>query len=314
MVAFLLAFALAIAGIVRRDETVLLNFLWTGVGVGLFAGIVAEVTNSRAEAARKEHEAREAEEQRRRAELQRAIRGVVQLCTEAQDAALSLPVILAESEGNLDHAEDEFNDGLYSPFWEAIEAATAQMVRVEQLVNLIDERRLRHAKEIQSLGTLAPTFSVGVDVLPDARGTRDRLRQLYRRAQRNPDFASIYEQRRIASKLDRTNAILVAGFNTLGQAIEILGDRTVAAVEKLGDSVDVRLGDIQSALESAATAAAEQRSQLQAELTRSSEAEATVVGQLRRDAEKRSEHEHATRRMLDNIQRRRRPGIWDPTA
>jgi DNA anti-recombination protein RmuC len=114
----------------------------------------------------------------------------------------------------------------------------------------------------------------------------------------------VYEQR-------RTNAILIAGFSSLGQAIEHLGDRIVTAISGLAVSLDCRLASLESSLESTANAAAEQSAALRAELQRSTGVNEAVLGQLRQDAEARTESERLALRMLDNIQRRRKPTMWE---
>jgi len=257
--------------------------------------------------------AKAAEAQRQREELQLSVNAVCRLSSEAQSAALFLPTLLAETETDLDRAETEMEEVCYSPFWEAVEDATAKLNSFDQWLVLIEDRKTRYTSQNRQLGDLAPVFSLGMAILPDPARTQGRLTALYRRAQKSPDFANIYEQRRIAAKLDKTNAILVAGFNSLGQAIERLGDRTVDALQGLGRDLDFRLGSIESSLECAAAAAAEQRSALIAELERSNQKSDNVLQQLRQDADNRSEHERAARSMLDNIQRRRKLTITDPS-
>ena len=114
----------------------------------------------------------------------------------------------------------------------------------------------------------------------------------------------VYEQR-------RTNAILIAGFSSLGQAIEHLGERIVTAISGLAVSLDCRLASLEASLESTANAAAKQSATLRAELQRSTGVNDAVLGQLRQDAEARTESERLALRMLDNIQHRRKPTMWD---
>lgn len=247
--------------------------------------------------------------QRQQAELQRRIFAIRQLCSEAQSAALSLATILAAVHLCLDRAEAALIKPRFSPFWEAVEDAAAKLNLFDQGLHLIAGRKALHQQQSTELGILAPMFSLDDVILPDPASTHSRLLELYLRAQENPDFANIYEQRRIAAKLDKTNAILVAGFSSLNDAIQGLGDRLVVGIADLQASVDFRLGSIQSSLESAAAVAAEQRSAVLAEIRQSGDTEARLLQQLRQDAENRSEHERAARRMLDNIQRKRRPTI-----
>lgn len=227
--------------------------------------------------------------------------------TEAQGAALSLSTVLAAGELDLDRADEELAEGLYSPFWEAMEDATAKLHSFDKLLHLITARKALHLQQCETLGKLAVPFSLGVAILPDPSPTHDRLRVLFRRAQKDRYYANNYEQRRIASKVDQTNAILVAGFSSLGDAVQRLGDRVSDSIRDLQATVEIGLGSLQSSLENAAEAAVEQREAMLTELRSSRGAEESVLHQLRQDADRRSVHEREARKMLDNIQRRRKP-------
>jgi hypothetical protein len=264
--------------------------------------IEAEAAAENARRAR-ERERREAEAAAKAAAQCAALARLRQLGAEAQNAAIALPIILGGAEMALDRAQDELRARLFSPFWEAVEEATMQLAILNQMLMLIEERKTAYHAQAAELDG-CPAFSLGVSVLPDPGATQRRLISLYREAQSNPDYAKIYEQR-------RTNAILIAGFGSLGQAIERLGDRAVGAISGLAASLNYRLVSLESSLESAATAAAEQSAALRAELQRSNEAEEAVLATLRQDAEARSESERLALRMLDNIQRRREPTMWD---
>ena len=213
-----------------------------------------------------------------------------------------MPVVLAQAEIALDRAEEQLHIGRYSPFWEAMEEATRQLSAFEDDVRLIESRRSTHQVQARQLTSAAPPFSLGVSVLPDPAATHKRLVMLYNQAQLNPQYALVYEQRRMST-------ILLAGFSSLGQAIEGLGDRTIDAITHLRTAVDCRLVSIESSLEASATAAAKQDAALVEEMHCVAKTDADVLGQLRQDSLLRSEHERVARRMLDNIQRRRKPPI-----
>src|SRR5206468_312018 len=69
--------------------------------------------------------------------------------------------------------------------------------------------------------------------------TTDRLKAVVRKAQRNIQFATIYEQR-------KTNKLLVAGFQHLAQAIDGMGHRITSSINGLGDQISAMsasLGD-----------------------------------------------------------------------
>jgi len=233
-----------------------------------------------------------------------ALARLAQLAAEAQAAAGSLPIILGDAEITLDRAHDELRSLLPSPFWEAMEEVVASLNTFQQALSVIDTRRSAYLTQAAQLGSSVPEFTLGVSVLPDPAATHSRLNRLYREAQALDRFPIVYEQR-------RTNAILITGFRSLGQAIERLGGRIVDEISSLAASLDCRLVNLESSLESSATAAAEQGAALRAELQRSHGVNDAILGQLRQNAEASSESERLALRMLDNIQRRRKPTIWD---
>jgi hypothetical protein len=273
-----------------------------GVVIVHFARLEAAEEQLRRDAALREAEA----QRERELELTR-LRELRQLCLEAQETALSVPAVLAGADLDLDRAEHELDEGLYSPFWEAMEDATAQLNRFDQGLQYIASRRSLHAEKGKLLGTRAEVLTLSDVLLPDPEPTNSRLRALYRRAQKDGQFANIYEQRRIAAKVDQTNAILIAGFTSLGDAVQRLGDRITETIQNLSETMDVRLGDLQESLESAVAAAAIQREALLKEARDSRGLQESVLHQMRKDADRRSEHEREARQMLNNLQRRRDP-------
>jgi hypothetical protein len=233
-----------------------------------------------------------------------ALARLAQLAAEAQAAARSLPIILGDAEITLDRAHDELRSLLPSPFWEAMEEVVVSLNAFQQALSVIEASRSAYLMQAAQLGSGVPEFTLGVSVLPDPAATHSRLNRLYREAQALDRFPMVYEQR-------RTNAILITGFRSLGQAIERLGGRIVDEISSLAASLDCRLVNLESSLESSVTAAAEQSAALRAELQRSHGVNDAILGQLRQDAEASSESERLALRMLDNIQRRRKPSIWD---
>src|SRR5271157_5468206 len=129
-------------------ETALLALVALGIVVTILVLLVAR---SRREQERLERERLEREQlERKRLERERervrlraeavaaravALAKLKQLIAEAQGAAGSLPIILGEAEIALDRAQDELRSGLYSPFWEAVEVATAKLDVFHQMLS-----------------------------------------------------------------------------------------------------------------------------------------------------------------------------------
>jgi len=248
--------------------------------------------------------ARVAEAAARAAAREAAMARLRQLTAEARSAACSLSITLGEAEIILDRAEAELTSQLPSPFWEAVEEALAKLRAFQQALWVIRENGTAYATQAAQLEGDVPEFALGISVLPDPAATHQRLNRLYRKAQAIPHFSIVYEQR-------RTTATLIAGFRSLGQAIERLGARIVAEIGSLACSLDCSLASLESSLECSAAAAAEQRAALHKEIQSAADSNEALRCELREGAEARSETERLALRMLNNIQHRRKPGIFD---
>ena len=235
---------------------------------------------------------REREEQARRvAEQQRALAvRLNDLVSDSTRTAATLPNLVRSAETTIDLAEQEFEDGAFAPFWDAVEQAANKLASFEATIQKLIQNSSFYTGEAPKLQTPPPPFQLGLETLPDASHTANRMRAVVRRAQKDFHFATIYEQR-------KTNQLLVAGFSTLGHAINELGDRLDSSLERLASSVSIGISDLASDITSAQE---RMTSKLSAELELSREQAAT-------DSEAQREHERKEEEMLDNIQRRRRP-------
>ena len=190
------------------------------------------------------------------------------LASESARMAQNLPAIVHSAENALDLAEAEFEEGVLDPFWDAVEQATTKLATFESHVRQIVRNAETHRAESGKLPLTTPTFQLGVHTLPDASRTANRMRNIVRRAQKNPDFSKIFHLR-------KTNQLLIAGFTTLGQAINDLGGRLDSSLETLSTTFSIEISDL--------------------------------ADQAARESEARRDHERQEREMLDNIQRRKRP-------
>ena len=269
---------------------------------------------SRAQAARQK-EAAEREIAAKAAERTRNLTEISRLVTSAKKSASRLPIQIAEAELALDKAEQELAEGLYSPFWEAMEHAATQVGNYDRKLRGILDAREQHCRLAPPLAPDAEDFSLGISILPDPAETIQRMNALYRQAQKDPHFAQVYEQRRI-------NATLIEGFRSLGDAVSSLGGRLEFALRSLRSHLDYRLADVTTVLRESADRMQEQQSALLAEAesarheAREANSELTTVAReaaeqsavrAEKEAASRRKHEAETREMLDNIQRRRKP-------
>lgn len=225
---------------------------------------------------------------------------VKSIVSDSRNAASELPVLLGTAEGFLDEAEHEFNDGAFAPFWDAIERAAFDLATFNNNIELLGRKAQDYRRNTELLeqkrraftggaGRLAdapPSFELGIRDFPDPTLPVERMRSIVRQAQKDFQFATIYEQR-------KANQLLVSGFSTLGLALSELQDRLESSLDGLASSVS-------EAISGAGAAQREATSNLLAELKETRD-------HMERESEARRESERLEREMLDNIQRRRLP-------
>jgi hypothetical protein len=312
---------LSLAGLIGRDRDRMLSIAYVMGSITVMLGGTLGFRSALAEEQKAAEEVRNreaadaakrvAEERRRRDDLQRQIFALRQLCFEAQSEALTLATTVAAADADLSEAEAELAKPRYSPFWESLESAAGNLTRFDVSVRMLVDLKSQHERSNQALGGAAPEFSLGNTIIPDPAAISRRLRMLYLRAQEDSSFAIVYEQRRTVTQMERMNSVLSAGFASLHDAVQGLGDRVTDALERLRATVSIEVGNLHTSLESTAAIAAEQRRMFLAEIEQVEYAGENIVRQIREQIDNRLAHERVARRMLDNIQRGRKPGVLD---
>lgn len=280
---------------------------WTWViGIAVLGGIIWLAAKSAAAAERKrqqEQRARDAMEERaererrdrreRQASLQQDLQGI---CKSSLNAFGMIPRSLMSAEELLDTAQRDFEESAFSPFWDAIERAVNKLGEAHSNLQLIETSARRYQELIPTLDRSPPPFPVEPDSakrLVVANTTGERLKEIVRQAQRNFQFATIYEQR-------KTNQILVSGFNNLGDAITGLGDHISASISAVGDRIDA----VNQSVREMDYNLKEAHRDLQDTLSEQHERDA--ADQMRRDQAQALQTKVALE-MLDNIQRGKKP-------
>ena len=137
---------------------------------------------------------------------------LTELNSHSQKLLVGLPTLIRNAEQAIALAEYEYQEGVFASFWDAVEVAVRNLAEFNQHINVI----VAYAKEYPIVGrelqTPTPPFQIGVNTFPDATSTAQKLQFIVRQAQKQPDFAKIYEMR-------RTNQILITGFASLGDAL-----------------------------------------------------------------------------------------------
>lgn len=247
--------------------------------------------------------ARRAEEAARQLAYYRQIHSA---CDESVVAFESIPRDLMTAEELLDAADSDFQDGAFSPFWDSIERAMRRLGAIDSSIKLIAGHSNQYKAIAKSYQGQVPPFPVNLASahrLTTANATADRLQMIVRKAQRNFQFATIYEQR-------KTSEILIAGFTNLGEAVHGVGARLQQSIGVLGDQIN----DLSSSM----TVMSEQVVEAVRDVSWAVEEVSLRVGDVSsaiKDTDTKTQAaiaDQATRqenanRMLDNIQRHRVP-------
>lgn len=270
-------------------------FFWVCVVGGAIIGFVMKLAEeAKAAQARADTRAATQAAERRAHQEQQQQYGTELLkgSEESLKAFEALPKHLLDAESFLDRAERDFEEQAFSPFWDSIEQAAMRLGYFDAGIASIGRHAKRHgelSKIYEGKSPLFPLSRDSVERVAIGSTTADRMKAIVRRAQRNFQFASIYEQR-------RTNQILIAGFNNLAQALDGMADRLSRSIDDLNESVSAAinsLGDEIAAVNRSTVAVSESLQQF--------------TSTFERDAANRAERHARALEMLDNIQRRRVP-------
>ena len=212
-----------------------------------------------------------------------------------------LPNCLESAEKYLDQAEVKFSDSAFVPFWDSIEEAVKMLGYFNEGVQHIGKNSSHYTELIGKYEDTPPQFPLArqsVEKLDVGTATAERMKAIVGTAQRNFQFAMIYEQH-------KTNQILVAGFTNLANALDQMTWKITNSIDDLAGSVDVmtstlneslhaihsRVGDIADIAEKTSQKTSQHHDELMEEISKGSARERKVL------------------KMLDNIQRGRRPSL-----
>lgn len=249
----------------------------------LGAGVYYLVQENKKTLAREKAE--EAERLRHEAEQNSISKNFVELCTRSLGAFEAMPTHLLDAETLLDKAEVDFKERAFAPFWDSIQKATMRLGSFDDNVRVITYDSKQHGVLAQKFDSSPPKFPIvleSVQAMTAANTTADRFNAIVRQAQRDFQFATIYEQR-------KTNQILVAGFQNLAQAIDGLGDRITSSIDNLTSEVSEMSSSINQSVANLATSVE------------------SLHSTTRQEASDQAERHNKALAMLDNIQRRRMP-------
>ena len=234
------------------------------------------------------------------AELRRRTASLSDLLANSTKVFLDLRDLVPTAEHQLVRAQEAFEERAFSPYWDDIENATNSLAAYQRGIALISSSATAYRAEAAQLPTTVQPFDLPIRELPDARPAASRLAASVRKAQRDFQFATIFEQR-------KTNQILVTGFGTLASVIYEVGSSITSSLADLASSLDRSLADLLSETQESA-----RRAQTAADRHLDSLLDQSKTARIDAAARRKFEREVADRqeqqsRMLDNIQRERRP-------
>lgn len=279
----------------RRAEAIASNISGSVAFLGAVIGFIIPIVIAReaAKEATKQREAeaaaKAAEEQRQReAERERQrqyFTSLVDLGSNSFALFEAMPTHLMTTEELLDQAESDFEEGALAPFWDSVERAAMLLGRFDDSVRTITTNAERHTDVAKNYEGTPPPFPIILDSVTGmaaANTTTDRMKAIVRKAQRNFQFATIFEQR-------KTNQLLVAGFTNLAQALDGMGRRIESSIDDLGGRISEMSSTLGGSLQKLGSTLDDTHATLQ------------------KDAADRAERHKQALTMLDNIQRRRKP-------
>lgn len=230
LIILLLGSGLFISG--NRDG----GIVWPVIGIAI---ILFGIRKRKAE-----NSAREANEKALREAVEEGIREhkvnqdkylkeIVAICENSIVLFEQLPDKLEIAEELLHQAQFEFSEGAFAPFWDAIEKLAKTLGIFDEMVHNIEKNSSKYINLIKKYEKLPPKFPISknsVGNLIIGTSTSERMKEIVRKAQRNFQFSTIYEQR-------KTNQILVAGFTNLAQALDRMTWQITTSINNLADSV-----------------------------------------------------------------------------
>lgn len=163
-------------------------------------------------------------------------KAVVALASSVQLAS-DLPAILDAARNCLQKAEREFAERAFGPFWDAVEKAARHLEVFRGGLATVRRDADSFYKALDGRRHSFPSFGSRASALPDPSPVVQELQRLVRRGQTDFQFANIWEHR-------RTREVLIAGFRTLEDGISNLGYAISSSISDLQSSLSSRLAEI----------------------------------------------------------------------
>ncbi len=234
----------------------------------------------------KTNEANHNEEHRVKNDAQYLTHSLISTYDSSKILANEIPNCLNEAASWLRTAEAEYKANAFAPFWDAVEQAAIWLGDYNYKANQLANNANEYYQTLNGVQHTFPIFPAKFKNIPDASFVISELYRITRLGQTNFHFANIWEHR-------RTRKEIVAGFRTLNDAINDLGDTIEGSISKLQNSI---FSDLAKVIKE------QIRTRESVDKTRES------IDKTGASIDKRLVEQN---RMLDNIQHEREPKIKD---
>ena len=212
--------------------------------------------------------AKEKIQKKRIDEAQQVTSRAIALLEESSSLFLSLSEMLNKSSAAIKRARVEYKENAFGPFWHKVQEAADYLAIFNSSVQKLSQNTGHYYESLKGRNHNFSSFPVRPESLPDSSAVVKEFNHVVRMGQTNHQFAMIWEQM-------ETREVLIAGFRTLGEA-----------VNNLGTVIDNSISDLKSSFSSDI---------------------ARLVDEQIRTRETIAEHASEQSQMLDNIQHRRKP-------
>jgi len=130
----------------------------------------------------------------------------------------------------LRNAENEYNSNAFGPFWDAVEQAALHLSAFNEKAQSLYRYGDEYYSKLKGRKHTFPAFPIQNGTIPDTAFVTREFQRVVRLGQTNFQFANIWEHR-------RTREVLIAGFRTLGEAVNNLGATIEYSLSNLQDSI-----------------------------------------------------------------------------
>ncbi len=141
----------------------------------------------------------------------------------------------------LDRSTTDYEERAFAPFWDSIEAAAGHLATYQAMVRSLAAAAQRYSRTLSGRRHNFPVFPYSTADLPPATDIVSRLQAIVRGAQRDYEFATIWEQR-------KTRESVETGFGSLAAAVRDVGNAVSATVQEAHSAIEGSLREARSEL------------------------------------------------------------------